>query len=73
MIHRISCEKYLNQEERIVDTKKFKSVAVPTDTYKILQDLADKEHRSVPMQITHIVQKEADKVLKNPHLYEGTT
>jgi|TARA_R100001460_G_C3461138_1_gene165969 hypothetical protein len=64
MIHRISCAKYLNQEERTVDTKKFKSVAVPVDTYKILQDLAEKEHRSVPMQITWIVEKEADKLTK---------
>ncbi len=47
-----------------MDTKKFKSVAVPVDTYKILQDLAEKEHRSVPMQITWIVEKEANKLPK---------
>ncbi len=38
-----------------MDTKKFKSVAVPVDVYKKLHAIADFEHRSVPMQLSYMV------------------
>ena len=37
---------------------KFKSVAVRKDTYDKLKTLADKQNRSVGMQITELVEKE---------------
>jgi hypothetical protein len=39
-----------------MDTKKFKSVAVPVDVYKKLHAIADFEHRSVPMQLSYMVE-----------------
>ena len=44
-----------------MDTKKFKSVAVAIDTYKLLLKLAEIEDRSVGRQITYLVKQEAKK------------
>ena len=49
--------------ERIdqMNIKKFKSVAVAIDTYKILKKLAALDDRSAGMEITHLVKQEAKK------------
>ena len=44
-----------------MDIKKFKSVAVVIDTYKILKKLAALDDRSAGMEITHLVKQEAKK------------
>ena len=44
-----------------MDIKKFKSVAVAIDTYKILKKLAALNDRSAGMEITHLVKQEAKK------------
>ncbi len=44
-----------------MNTKKFKSVAVAIDTYKLLKKIAADDDRSAGMQITHLVEKEAKK------------
>ena len=44
-----------------MDIKKFKSVAVAIDTYKLLKKLAEMDDRSAGMQITHLVKQEAKK------------
>ena len=44
-----------------MNTKKFKSVAVAIDTYKLLKKIAEEDNRSAGMQITHLVEKEAKK------------
>jgi len=44
-----------------MDIKKFKSVAVAIDTYKLLLKLAEIEDRSVGRQITYLVKLEAKK------------
>jgi len=44
-----------------MDIKKFKSVAVAIDTYKILKKLAEQDDRSAGMEITHLVKQEAKK------------
>ena len=44
-----------------MDIKKFKSVAVAIETYKILKKLAALDDRSAGMQITHLVKQEARK------------
>ena len=44
-----------------MDIKKFKSVAVAVETYKILKKLAALDDRSAGMQITHLVKQEAKK------------
>ena len=44
-----------------MDIKKFKSVAVAIETYKILKKLAALDDRSAGMQITHLVKREARK------------
>ena len=41
-----------------MDIKKFKSVAVAIETYKILKKLAALDDRSAGMQITHLVKEE---------------
>jgi len=38
-----------------MNTKKFKSVAVPVDVYEKLHAIAEFEHRSVPMQLSYMV------------------
>ena len=43
------------------DIKKFKSVAVAIETYKILKKLAALDDRSAGMEITHLVKQEAKK------------
>ena len=44
-----------------MDIKKFKSVAVAVETYKLLKKLAALDDRSEGMQITHLVKQEAKK------------
>ena len=44
-----------------MDIKKFKSVAVAVETYKILKKLAALDDRSAGMEITHLVKQEARK------------
>ena len=44
-----------------MDIKKFKSVAVAIDTYKILKKLAALDDRPAGMQITYLVKQEARK------------
>ena len=44
-----------------MNIKKFKSVAVAVETYKILKKLAALDDRSAGMQITHLVKQEAKK------------
>ncbi len=44
-----------------MNIKKFKSVAVAIDTYKLLKKLAAEDDRSAGMQITYLVKKEAKK------------
>jgi hypothetical protein len=44
-----------------MNTKKFKSVAVGIDTYKLLKKIASEDDRSAGMQITYLVKKEAKK------------
>ena len=58
------CPKMDTIKESKLDTKKYKSVAVPTDTYEKLRVLAEKEYRSVPMELSRIVDKEAEAVLE---------
>ena len=41
-----------------MDIKKFKSVAVAIETYKILKKLAALDDRSAGMEITHLVKEE---------------
>ena len=50
----------INQRMKM-DIKKFKSVAVAIETYKILKKLAALDDRSAGMQITHLVKQEAKK------------
>jgi hypothetical protein len=50
----------INQRMKM-DIKKFKSVAVAIETYKILKKLAALDDRSAGMQITHLVKREARK------------
>ena len=44
-----------------MNIKKFKSVAVAIETYKLLKKLAEQDDRSAGMQITHLVKQEAKK------------
>ena len=44
-----------------MNIKKFKSVAVAIDTYKLLKKLAATDDRSAGMQITYLVKQEAKK------------
>ena len=44
-----------------MDIKKFKSVAVAVETYKILKKLAALDDRSAGMEITYLVKQEAKK------------
>ena len=44
-----------------MDIKKFKSVAVAIETYKILKKLAALDDRSAGMEITHLEKQEARK------------
>ena len=44
-----------------MDIKKFKSVAVAIDTYKLLKKIAQLDDRSAGMQITYLVKQEARK------------
>ena len=44
-----------------MNIKKFKSVAVAIDTYKLLKKIASEDDRSAGMQITYLVKKEAKK------------
>ena len=44
-----------------MNIKKFKSVAVAIDTYKLLKKIAADDDRSAGMQITYLVKKEAKK------------
>ena len=50
----------INQRMKM-DIKKFKSVAVAIETYKILKKLAALDDRSAGMEITHLVKQEAKK------------
>ena len=50
----------INQRMRR-DIKKFKSVAVAIETYKILKKLAALDDRSAGMEITYLVKQEARK------------
>ena len=44
-----------------MNTKKFKSVAVAIETYKLLKKLAALGDRSAGMQITYLVKQESKK------------
>jgi len=44
-----------------MNIKKFKSVAVAMETYKLLKKLAAADDRSAGMQITYLVKQEAKK------------
>ena len=44
-----------------MNIKKFKSVAVAIDTYKLLKKIAAADDRSAGMQITYLVKQEAKK------------
>ena len=44
-----------------MNTKKFKSVAVAMETYKLLKKLAASDDRSAGMQITYLVKQEAKR------------
>ena len=44
-----------------MNIKKFKSVAVALETYKLLKKIAADDDRSAGMQITYLVKKEAKK------------
>jgi len=44
--------------EQIMDTDKWKSIAVPIDTWKILNELAKENFRTVGGTITYLTQKE---------------
>ncbi len=44
-----------------MNIKKFKSVAVAVETYKLLLKLAEQDDRSAGMQITHLVKQEAKR------------
>ena len=44
-----------------MNTKKFKSVAVAIETYKLLKKLAALDDRSAGMQITYLVKQESKK------------
>ena len=44
-----------------MNIKKFKSVAVAIETYKLLKKLAASDDRSAGMQITFLVKQEAKK------------
>jgi len=51
------------QEEtrsKVVDTTKWKSVAVSIDVYKKLREMAEENDRSVSKQVAHLV-KQADQ------------
>ena len=50
----------INQRMKM-DIKKFKSVAVAIDTYKLLKKIAELDDRSAGMQITYLVKQEAKK------------
>jgi hypothetical protein len=50
----------INQRMKM-DIKKFKSVAVAVETYKILKKLAALDDRSAGMEITYLVKQEARK------------
>ena len=50
----------INQRMKM-DIKKFKSVAVAVETYKILKKLAALDDRSAGMEITYLVKQEAKK------------
>ena len=44
--------------EQIMDTDKWKSIAVPIETWKILNELAKENFRTVGGTITYLTQKE---------------
>jgi len=44
-----------------MNIKKFKSVAVALETYKLLKKIAADDDRSAGMQITYLVKQEAKK------------
>ena len=44
-----------------MNIKKFKSVEVALETYKLLKKIAADDDRSAGMQITYLVKKEAKK------------
>ena len=44
-----------------MNIKKFKSVAVAIETYKLLKKIASEDDRSAGMQITYLVKKEEKK------------
>ena len=48
-------ESTIEIKEKSVDKTKYKSVAVPVETYKKLQKLAEDSDRSVGRQIAHMV------------------
>ena len=50
----------INQRMKM-DIKKFKSVAVAVETYKLLKKLAAVDDRAAGMEITYLVKQEARK------------
>ena len=56
-----------------MDIKKFKSVAVAVETYKILKKLAALDDRSAGMEITHLVKQEAKKRKINEKSFNTTS
>jgi len=47
----------LIMKEQLVDTTKWKSIAVSIDVYNMLRKEAEKNDRSVSKQLAHIVKK----------------
>ena len=40
-----------------MNAEKWKSVVVPIDTYKVLRDMAKREHRTISGQFTFLLEK----------------
>ena len=51
-----------------MDSKKWKSVVVPLETYGVLKSMAKKEHRTISGQLTHVIQKWIED---EPHTAKG--
>ena len=44
------------------DHTKYKSISVTHEAYDLIQKIADREHRSVPMQLIWLIDKEAERL-----------
>ena len=48
---------YAEEQEVIMDPGRWKSVVVPIDTYRVLRDMAKREHRTISGQFTFLLEK----------------